>query len=221
MNPSPFDSESSSSQAQYWNNPSIAADLQSRQSGVTEFAVEMEERFPRHARVLELGCSAGDDTAYFAEQGHEVVGLDVSAPLIDIAAQRYADRDNVDFRVADLTKPFGVRGQSMDVVYARLSLHYFDDATTLRVFSEIAWVLRKGGLLAFACRSTKDPLYGKGEEVGPDFFNLDGHFRRFFDADYCSDLLEDNGFTNIEILTGEQKLYGAHSAFVKCTALAC
>jgi len=216
----PFENDVSSSQAQYWNDPNIAADLQARQSGVTEFAVEVEERFPRHAQVLELGCSAGDDSAYFAEQGHEVIGLDVSAPLIDIAAQRYADHNNLDFRVADLTQPFGVRGQSIDVVYARLSLHYFDDPTTMRVFSEIAWVLRKGGLFAFACRSTKDPLYGKGEEVGPDFFNLDGHFRHFFDEEYCDDLLQDSGFTNVEILAGEQKLYGAHSAFVKCTAIA-
>ena len=44
--------------------------------------------------------------------------------------------------------------------------------------------------------------------------------RHFFDADYCSDLLEDNGFSNIEILSGEQKLYGYHAAFVKCTAIA-
>jgi SAM-dependent methyltransferase len=216
----PFDNEVSSSQAQYWNDPNIAADLQSRQSGVTEFAVETEERFPRHARVLELGCSAGDDAAFFGERGHDVLAFDVSAPLIDIASQRYDDRGNVEFRVVDLTQPLGVGGQSMDVVYSRLSLHYFDDATTIRVFSEIAWVLRKGGMFAFACRSTADPLYGKGEEVGPDCYELDGHFRHFFDADYCSDLLEDSGFSNIEILSGEQKLYGSHAAFVKCIAIA-
>lgn len=216
----PFDNEVSSSQAEYWNDPTIAADLQSRQSGVTEFAVEMEERFPRHARVLELGCSAGDDSAFFGEQGHDVLGIDVSAPLIDLAAQRYDDRGNVEFRVGDITQPLGVAGQSMDVVYARLSLHYFDHATTLRVFSEIAWVLRKGGLLAFACRSTADPLFGKGDEIEPNCFELEGHFRHFFDADYCSDLMEDNGFSNIEILSGEQKLYGYHAAFVKCTAVA-
>jgi SAM-dependent methyltransferase len=215
----PFDTQSSS-QAQYWNDPDIAADLQSRQSGVTEFAVEFEELIPRGSRVLELGCSAGDDSAYFAERGHEVIGLDVSVPLIDIAAQRYADHVNLEFRRADLTKPFGVSGQSMDAVYARLSLHYFDHTTTMRVFSEIAWVMRTGGTFAFACRSTADPLFGKGEEIEPNYFLLDGHFRHFFDAEYCADLLEDNGFHNIQILAGEQKLYGSQSAFVKCTAIA-
>jgi SAM-dependent methyltransferase len=216
----PFESATSSSQAEYWNDPTIAADLQSRQSGVTEFAVEAEERFPHHAQVLELGCSAGDDAAYFAQRGHDVIALDVSAPLIDIAAQRYDDQGNLEFRCADLIKPFGVAGQSMDVVYARLSLHYFDHATTMRVFSEIAWVLRHGGMLTFACRSTADPLFGKGEEVEPNCFLLDGHFRHFFDTDYCLDLLEENGFADIDILSGEQKLYGSHSAFVKCTATA-
>lgn len=215
----PYDVEPSS-QAKYWNDPNIAADLQARQTGVTDFAVEMEQRFPRSANVLELGCSAGDDAAYFAEHGHHVIGLDVSAPLIDIAAQRYADHENLEFRCADLTKPFGVGGQSIDVVYARLSLHYFDDTTTMRVFGEIAWVLRSGGLFTFACRSTADPLYGKGEEIEPDMFELDGHHRRFFDADYCADLLEINGFSSIDIQQGEQKLYGYSAAFIKCTALA-
>lgn len=216
----PFQWNDTQSEAQYWNDPSIAADLQSRQSGVTEFAVEVEERFPRRARVLELGCSAGDDSAYFAERGHEVIGVDVSAPMIDLAAQRYDDHKNLEFRCADLTKPLGVGGQSLDAVYARLSLQYFDHATTLRVFSEIAWVIRPGGIFAFACRSTTDPLFGKGEEVEPNYFLLDGHYRHFFDAEYCSDLLEDNGFSGIEIHSGEQKLYGNHAAFVKCTAIA-
>lgn len=214
----PFDITAGSSQAKYWNDPSIAADLRSRQSGVTDFAVDMEQQFPRAARVLELGCSAGDDAAYFAERGHFVTALDVSEPLIDIAYQRYADIPNVEFQVADITKPFPVGGQSMDVVYARLSLHYFDHFTTMRVFGEIAWVLKQGGLFAFACRSTADPLYGRGAEIEPDYYELEGHNRKFFDIDYAYELLEDNGFVDIDVQAGEQKLYGYSSAFVKCTA---
>jgi SAM-dependent methyltransferase len=207
------------SEQTYWNDPNVAADLRSRQSGVTEYAVECEERFPRNAHVLDLGCGAGDDSGYFAEKGHDVIAIDLSAPLIDIAAQRYADQPNLEFRVGDVRRPFAVSGQSLDVVYARLSLQYFDHATTLGIFGEIAWVLRPGGQFFFACRSTDDPLYGKGDELEPDFFELDNHTRHFFHPDYATELLEENGFTKIEVVTGEQRLYGYHSAYVRCSAV--
>ena len=203
----------------YWNNPEVAAELRSRQSGVTEFAEEFEERLPDNSRVLEIGCAAGDDAASFAQHGHHVIALDLSAPLIEIAAQRYADVENLEFRVADITQPLNVGGQSIDGVYARLALHYFDHQTTLSIFGEIAWILRPGGQFSFACRSTEDPLCGRGIRIEENMFDLRGHVRHFFTPEYATELLEVNGFTKIAIKTGQQKLYGEHSAYVKCSAV--
>jgi SAM-dependent methyltransferase len=206
-------------QRNYWNDPDVAADLRARQSGVTDFAHEVDTRIARQSRLLELGCGAGDDAGFFAQRGHNVIATDVSMPLIDMAAQRYADLPNLEFRVADISQAFNVGGQSQDVVYSRLALQYFTHQTTMRVFSEISWVLRSGGQFFFACRSTEDPLYGKGEEVEPDMYELDGHVRHFFAPDYANELLEANGFTKIEVSTGKQKLYGEHAAYVKCSAI--
>lgn len=203
----------------YWNDPNVAADLRSRQSGVTEFAEEFEERMSPNSRLLEIGCGAGDDAAFLAQKGHQVTAIDVSEPLIEIAAQRYADLENLDLRVADITQPLNVGGQTIDGVYARLSLQYFDHKTTLSIFGEINWVLRPGGQFFFACRSTQDPLYGKGIEVEQDVYALRDHVRHFFTPDYATELLEVNGFTKIDITTGQQELYGEHSAYVKCSAL--
>lgn len=202
----------------YWNDPHVAADLRSRQDGVTEFAEEVEARIPRNSRVLEIGCGAGDDAAFFAQNGHQVTAIDVSAPLIEIAAQRYADLDDLDFQVADITQRLSVGGGAVDAIYARLSLQYFDHRTTLSIFGELAWVLAENGQLFFACRSTDDPLYGKGIEIEPDMYELRGHVRHFFTPQYATELLVANGFSSVDIASGQQELYGEHSAYVKVSA---
>jgi SAM-dependent methyltransferase len=205
--------------AEYWNDPNVAADLRAGTHGVSDFAVRVETMLPRNARVLELGCGAGDDAAYFSEHDHSVTALDVSVPLIDVAAQRFADHPNLRFVHADVTRPLPVGGQSCDAVYARLSLHYFDEATTARIVSEILWVLRRGGRFHLLCKSVDDPLYGKGEEVGPDRFDLDNHVRHFFSAAYTRELFEDAGFENIAIDSGTAKFYGEPSAYIRASGM--
>jgi SAM-dependent methyltransferase len=135
-----------------------------------------------------------------------------------MASQRYADIPNLEFRVGDIANPLDVGGGSVDGIYSRLALHYFDHRTTLTIFGELAWVLRKGGQLFFACRSTEDPLYGKGIEIEPDMYELRGHVRHFFSPEYAAELLEVNNFINIDITTGKQDLYRDHSAYVKVSA---
>lgn len=47
-----------------------------------------EQRHPRHAPVLELGCGAGRITLPLLRQGTSVVGIDLSRPMLDRALER-------------------------------------------------------------------------------------------------------------------------------------
>jgi len=40
---------------------------------------------PKHAKVLDAGCAAGRDSTLLKEQGLQVVGVDLSTVLLDIA----------------------------------------------------------------------------------------------------------------------------------------
>ena len=104
-----------------------------------------------------------------------------------------------------------------DVVYARLSLHYFTDKITKKIFNEMHRVLRPNGYLCFICKSTNDPLYGKGIEVEKDMFENNGHVRHFFSENYAKLLLVDR-FKIQKIESGDEKFYGNDSAFVKIIA---
>jgi ubiquinone/menaquinone biosynthesis C-methylase UbiE len=102
-------------------------------------------------------------------------------------------------------------------VYARLSLHYFSDLTTKRIFSEIARVLKPNGYLCFLCKSTNDPLYGKGNEIEKDMYENKGHVRHFFSKEYATELMQQS-FEIQTIEEGEETFYGSQSAFIKVIA---
>ena len=164
--------------------------------------------------VMELGCGPGWDAAFFAENGHRVLATDFSDTLIEADKGRFPGVEGLTFESLDTREAIaGKEDASFGVIYARLSLHYFDDADTRLVFEHIARVLRPGGLLAFMCKSTDDPLYGKGVELEPDVFES-AHRRHFFSEAYARRLLE-HGWQEPQITARSGDLYGSPSAWIE------
>jgi ubiquinone/menaquinone biosynthesis C-methylase UbiE len=148
----------------------------------SKFAKECIKYLPKNSKILELGCGLGKDAIFFAKRGHFVVALDFSKEAIKKAKENAKKQKikNIVFINRDIGKKFNFRDLSFDVVYANLSLHYFTEEITEKIFGEIARVLKKKGLFCAQCRSIKDPLYGKGELVEKNIYILNGHLRHFF-----------------------------------------
>lgn len=89
------------------------------------------------ARVLDAGCGAGQMTAELAARGADVVAVDISPSLIDIAKTRLPDhlRPRVSFASGDMLDPaFG----RFDHVVAMDSLIYYTDATIATELGRLA-----------------------------------------------------------------------------------
>ena len=112
------------------------------------------------------------------------------------------------------TLPF--QTDEFDGVYARLSLHYYPDQINRLLFQDIHRVLKIGGRLAFLCKSTDDPLYGKGQQLEKNMFENKGHVRHFFDESYTNTLL--GGYHTERLEMRKENLYGEPSADVKVMA---
>ncbi len=105
-------------------------------------------------RVLDVGCGAGTQAVWMAEQGLEAVGVDVSETAIALARALAAGRDvQAEFRLADATRlPFATA--SFDAVFDRGTYHHQAEHK-LAYASQIARVLKPGGqylLLAFSSK---------------------------------------------------------------------
>lgn len=138
--------------------------------------------FPTTGRVLDLGAGQGQDSRFFAEHGYQVTSTDVEpAALEQSKAKLPADlAQNVTLQQVDLQEELPFDSGSFDVVYAHLSLHYFEHEVTLRLFGEIQRVLKPGGIFAFFVNSVHDPEYNTGTKLEEDFFQVGDATKRYF-----------------------------------------
>jgi len=107
-------------------------------------------------RVADIGCGAGTQSLLWAELGHAVSGLDVNAPLIDVARQRAAERAlSIQFHVGTATA-LPLEDASVDVcLLPELLEHVPDWQTCLR---EAVRTLDAGGLLYLSTTNSLCPV---------------------------------------------------------------
>ncbi|MFN3992212.1 MAG: magnesium protoporphyrin IX methyltransferase [Tabrizicola flagellatus] len=106
----------------------------------------------RGARVLDAGCGTGAMAAELAQRGAQVVGVDISPQLIDIARRRLhpAQAGQVDFRAGDMSDPALGR---FDFVMAMDSLIYYRDADIGRVLGNLSQRTAEGIVFTVAPRT--------------------------------------------------------------------
>jgi magnesium-protoporphyrin O-methyltransferase len=100
----------------------------------------------RGKRILDAGCGAGQMTHELALRGAEVVAVDISPSLVEIAGKRLPDSlyHQVTYHVGDMLDP--ALGE-FDHVVAMDSLIYYDAADINRSISTL--LLRTGGKIVF------------------------------------------------------------------------
>ncbi|MBU2665980.1 class I SAM-dependent methyltransferase [Actinoplanes bogorensis] len=182
-------------QLTFWNEWHRRRGASGQDESHREFRDLFLDRMTAGSDVFDIGCGQGHDLLAMRSAGHRVAGLDFS-PLAVRRARRkvygwsFSRRRRTHLRVHDIAARLPFESECFDGVYSHLALHYFHDDVTRQIFGEIARVLRRGGILAFSVKSTDDPYYGDGEQLGEHIFSRKGHVRHFFDDGYIKDLLD-------------------------------
>lgn len=105
-------------------------------------------------RLLEIGCGAGRMTRRLAELAHEVVALDVSPNMLDLARRNLADVGNVDFVLGSGRDLAAVADGSVDVAFSYVTLQHVPSRDAqLSYLADTARVLRPGGRAALQVRA--------------------------------------------------------------------
>lgn len=143
--------------------------------------------------ILDLGCGGGRDSVFFSKKGFEVVALDIFA---DKVQQKKLKKAGIKFFNKDIRR-INFKPESFDVIYAHLSLYYFDDKTTDKIFNNLYDILKPGGYIFVKCKSTADPIFGRGKKIGENFYSSDG-MRHFYTKEYMKKKL--NKFKIIKII---------------------
>jgi ubiquinone/menaquinone biosynthesis C-methylase UbiE len=150
-------SDLNKAQKEFWNGAASAGwvagqeSLDRSLSGVTEQlfgAAEVSDG----EKVLDIGCGTGETSLLAAAKVGEsgaVLGVDISAPMLDHAKLRAKDQglSNVSFSVGDAQ--VDDLGGDIDLMLSRFGVMFFEDPAA--AFSNIRKHMASRGRLCFAC----------------------------------------------------------------------
>jgi SAM-dependent methyltransferase len=111
---------------------------------------------PRWGRALDFGCGAGRLSQALAEHADEVVGVDVSPPMLEVA-RGLDDTGRCTFVLNESQDLGQFPAESFDLVYSELVLQHLPRAAIDGYLAEFVRVLRPGGVALLQC--TTRPLW--------------------------------------------------------------
>jgi cyclopropane fatty-acyl-phospholipid synthase-like methyltransferase len=165
--------------------------------------------------LLDLGSGDGKDSLYFSKKGIQVTSVDFSKEAMNKLTKVIIEKklENIKTLVADI-KNLNLN-EKFDAIYANLSLHYFDDKTTTKIFSNLLKLLNPEGYLFVRCKSIEDPLYGIGNEIEKNVFDNKGKIQHLFSKVYLQEKLKDYSIikirrTSSKHLTMEKGVVNSH-----------
>lgn len=196
-------------QLAFWNGPAVAHWItkQEQMDGalgpVADATVELASA-QTGERVLDIGCGSGATSMTLARlvgmSGH-VTGVDVSAPMIELARNRSAGIANLDWLLVDAAT-HGFEPRSIDLLFSRFGVMFFGDP--ILAFATMRRAMRPDGRVVFSCWrpigenpwmlvpfQAVQPLVPPGPKPGP---HDPGPFA-FADREWVGHILTQAGFT--------------------------
>ena len=165
----------------YWDN---YYNNQSNLKYATSFSKFCLEKYLKKTSIiLDLGCGNGRDTFFFAENGHNAIGIDLSEVAIQSNNKRSKEMklDSLaKFVASDFTRDL-IKYGTVDVIYSRFSMHTITKEDEKVVIKNAFHLLKQGGLFFIECRTINDPLFYEGKELS-EFERYTDHYRRFIDG---------------------------------------
>ena len=223
MDSSERDTSANAEMIEYWNDhagPSWVKFQKKMDGQIGEIGKTAMDRADIKAgqRVLDIGCGCGDSTLELARRvgpAGTVCGIDISAPMLDMAEQRAAlepalklEFKQLDAQTADFSSaPFAH-------VFSRFGVMFFDDPVS--AFGNILNALAADGRLTFICwRPLEEnpwmgvPLGVTYEFVAPPEASPPGAPGPFqlADEDRARQILEAAGYADISLEALDEPFY--------------
>ena len=166
-------------------------------------------------KILDIGCGCGATTLEIAKivnQG-EVIGVDISEPMLERATQTASDMalTNISYQVKDVQVD-EMPNKYFDIAFSRFGVMFFEDP--FEAFKNINHSLKDNGQLSFVCwqHASLNPWQSLSIQVIKEFLDLPapapkspGPFA-FEDKSYINEILTESGFRDIEIKDNQEDI---------------
>lgn len=168
---------------------------------------------------LDLGCGEGGNALYYKNLGYRVVACDFSQVVLDRIKCRYPDMSVKKF---DMREGIPYDENSIGVIVASLSIHYFDLIQTKKIIKSIYRCLKPGGYFIYRVNNYKEFERNKDNMlkcIEEDYYKTkNGKNKRYFSVESMARLLS-NDFQVLQNFDTELMFNGVRKFAVEGIAL--
>lgn len=148
---------------QYWNNEYWEDNIKNgvnidfmKDNWMEKYSEEIMKA--KSKKAIDLGCGIGQDTKWLLDKGFDVISCDIS----DIALKKLKELiPSSKTMQIDIKEKLPFKDNSIGLINANLSIHYFDMENTIKIFNEIHRILKPNGLFIGRMNSDKNEGYVK------------------------------------------------------------
>lgn len=140
--------------------------------------------------AVDLGCGIGQDTKWLIDNGFDVISCDISSIALEKLKEFIPESKTLQI---DMREVLPFKDNSIYLVNADLSIHYFSMKDTTKIFNEINRILVPNGILIGRVNSDKNEGYIREEtKVIEDnyYYDFEKYFRLFNKGQF--DILSEN-----------------------------
>jgi len=119
----------------------------------TDIGIQMLDVQPSES-ILEIGCGTGHALAEFAKKGRQVVAIDLSEKMLQVAREKIISESAGLCQADGLFIPFA--NEQFDCVFISFTLELFDSPEIPRVLQELHRVLKNDGKLGVVSLAKQD-----------------------------------------------------------------
>ena len=154
----------------------------------------LENFISPNSNIIELGYGNGRDLKFFLKNNHNVIGIDQNDVIYKSLKKSLKNQNGLNLICGDFTNLDFTEFPDVNIFYSRFTMHSILAHEEDRLLKNIYDVLKPNAHFLIEARTTKDPIYGKGEKIQNDIYRSD-HFRRFLDAEYFKVKVENMGYS--------------------------
>ena len=132
-------------------------------SAICDKVIEIDQQTADfRPRLLDLGCGEGRNAVYFAKNGFDVVGIDVSKPGLE-KMRRYAEELGVEVKTIQADMQSYEIDEEYDVIFSVGTLQYLPPEIREARFEQFKQATRPGGINAHSA-FVKKPFIPKAPD---------------------------------------------------------
>jgi SAM-dependent methyltransferase len=130
--------------------------------------------------ILIPGIGYGRNSKVFIDNGINVTGIEISKTAIDLARQNGLNFSIFHGSVTDM--PFD--SKLYDGIFCYALIHLLNNSEREKFIKDCYNQLKTNGYMIFTTISKEAPMYGKGKQLGKDYFEImEGVKMFFYDSD--------------------------------------